>query len=183
MSSISKAALQIVELTPQRYPVFVAHMQRHRAESGVDGFHFMPFAADDPEGPAGVHLDKLEVPFNEPGWERAFVAVEPDTQQIVGHVCIKSGRLRAMLHRCDVGLGVEARYRRQGLGEQLMKVAIAFARRQPMLSWMDLSTFGHNLPAQHLYRKLGFQQVGVLRDRIRIGETSIDDLLMTLSLR
>jgi ribosomal protein S18 acetylase RimI-like enzyme len=179
----SNTAVQIVELTPQIYPAFAGHMRRHRTESGLNGFHFMPFAADDPDSPAGVHLDKLDVPLSEPGWERAFVAVAAESQQIVGHVSIKSGRLRSMLHRCDIGLGVEEKYRRRGLGEALMKTAIAFARQQPMLVWMDLCTFGHNLPAQHLYRKLGFQQVGIMQDRFRIGETSIDDVLMSLPLR
>lgn len=183
MPGSSTGSLQVIELKPQRYPHFVAHMNRHRAESGVNGFHFIPFAADDPDGPAGVHLDKLEVPYTEPGWHRAFVAVTPGMEEIIGHVAIKSGRLRSMLHRCEIGLGVEAPYRRQGLGETLMRTAIAFAQQQPTLEWMDLSTFGTNLPAQQLYRKLGFEEVGLIRDRIRIGETSIDDLLMTLPLR
>jgi RimJ/RimL family protein N-acetyltransferase len=141
----------------------------------------MPFAADDPEGPAGVHLDKLEVPVTEPGWERAFVAMA-GSQQFVGHVCLKSSRLRTMLHRCELGLGVEVAWRGQGLGERLMQTAIEFARRQ-QLHWVHLSTFSHNFPAQALYRKLGFRETGFVRDCFRIDGQSIDDVLMTLQLR
>lgn len=174
---------RIIEVTPENYPGFLAHMSRHRAESGINGFHFMPFAPDDPEGPIGVHVEKLGAPLTEPGWERAFAAVEADSQQIVGHVCIKTGRLRSMLHRCDIGLGVEERFRQRRVGEHLMETAIAFARRQPTLVWMDLCTFAHNLPAQGLYRKLGFRELAVVRDRFRIDTSSIDDVLMTLALR
>src|SRR5690606_22638984 len=137
-----------------------------RAESGRDGFHFMPFAADDPEGPVGVQVDRLRLPLDEPGWGRAFVALEPDSTTVIGHVCIKGGQLRTMQHRCELGLGVEQPYRRQGLGERLMRTAIEFARQQPVLAWLDLSTFRHNLPARQLYEKLGFEEVGMVPDRI-----------------
>jgi GNAT superfamily N-acetyltransferase len=182
MAGSNTFPFRIIEVTPDNYPDFLVHMSRHRAESGIDGFHFMPFAPEEPEGPIGVHVDKLVAPLSEPGWERGFVALESASKAMVGHVCLKSSKLRTALHRCDLGLGVELAWRGRGLGERLMQTAIEFVRQQN-LHWIQLSTFSHNLPAQALYRKLGFREIGFVRDCFRIGEQSIDDVLMALSLR
>ncbi len=50
------------------------------------------------------------------------------------------------------------------------------------LEWIDLKVFAHNTPARSLYRELGFVDIGVVRDRFRIGGQSIDDVIMTLDL-
>ncbi|HTR00530.1 MAG TPA: GNAT family protein, partial [Candidatus Acidoferrum sp.] len=89
--------------------------------------------------------------------------------------------LHAGLHRCQLGIGIEGPWRRQGLGERLMQTAIAFAREQPSLQWISLSTFAGNTAARALYQRLGFVEEGVLRDRFRLGGQVIDDVQMILS--
>jgi RimJ/RimL family protein N-acetyltransferase len=61
-----------------------------------------------------------------------------------------------------------------------MDAAIGFSRDAESLRWLDLRVFAHNARARALYRSLGFEEVGTLRDRFRIGEVSIDDVIMTL---
>ena len=53
----------------------------------------------------------------------------------------------------------------------------------PNLHWVDLRVFANNHAARSLYRSLGFEEVGLLRDRFRIQGVSIDDVLMSRSLR
>jgi len=164
------------DLTP-----FEAHFHRHRAESGRGDHHFMPFAPGDPNGPRGLDPEALRLPLDAPGWQRWFVATVTSEDLIIGHVNLKGDGLRAGLHRCELGIGIERGYRSQGLGRRLMNTAIAYARDEPRLAWVDLRVFGHNAAGRALYGSLGFVEVGTLLDRFRIEGQQIDDVIMTLA--
>ena len=157
-------------------------MLRHRAESGKDGFHFMPFDPADKNGPQGVNLSRLELSLKSPGWQRSFCLIN-DRGDMIGHVHLKGDMLKTISHRCWLELGVEKPWHRQGLGTALCMEAIRYARDVVGVDWIDLYTFAHNTPARNLYARLGFMEVGRLRDRFRIGNLSIDDVQMTLPLR
>ena len=96
---------------------------------------------------------------------------------------LKGDALAAGLHRSELGIGIERSYRGRGLGRQLMQVAIDFALGAATLDWLDLKVFAHNTPARALYRSLGFEEIGTVIDRFRIGGVSVDDVLMTLAVR
>ncbi len=160
---------------------FGAHCGRHRKESGRGEQHFMPFAPDDTDGPKGLNVESLELSLDQPGWQRWFVALNDFDSKIVGHVDLKGDGLRAGLHRCELGIGIERPFRGRGLGERLMEAAIGFARSAESLAWIDLRVFAHNTTGRALYKNLGFTQVGILTDRFRIQGTQIDDVFMTLN--
>lgn len=158
-----------------------AHFRRHLRESGVDGPHFVPYDADDPDAPSGFDPERLSLRLGEPGWQRWFGLFVGGRRRVVGHVDLSGPRLRAGLHRCVLGIGIERPYRGRGLGRELMTTAIAFVRETPTIAWLDLHVFADNAPARRLYRDLGFVEVGELADRFRIGSRSIDDVQMTLN--
>ena len=175
--------LQIRPLTPSDLASYEAHVKRHRGESGRGDFHFWPFEPSDTSGALkGLAADALERPLSEIGWQRCFVAFSADSSSIVADVNLKGDALRTGLHRCELGIGIERPYRNQGLGRRLMATAIEFAVSAQSLRWIDLKVFAHNTPARALYRKLGFVEIAVVRDRFRIGGERIDDVLMTLDL-
>ncbi len=165
-------------LTPVEWARFRAHFKRHRAESGRGDPHFLPFAADDPEGPRGIDLEALDKPLSERGWQRCWVAIAGE--MIVGHVELKGDGLSTGLHRCVLGIGIERPHRGGGLGRRLMTAAIDFARGAPTLAWIDLRVFGHNAAGRALYRDLGFVELGTVADCFRVEGQSIDDVIMTL---
>lgn len=159
----------------------LAHMGRHRAESGTDGdLIFMPFEPCGDAGPRGLDRAAWETPLDQPGWQRWYVALDP-TGTVVGHVDLKGDGLATGLHRCELGIGIERAHRGGGLGRRLMGAALDFARQAPTLAWVDLRVFGHNHRARALYESLGFEHQGTLRDRFRIRGEQIDDDLMALS--
>jgi RimJ/RimL family protein N-acetyltransferase len=174
--------IQIRPWTTASQQALHEHLARHRQESGADGLHFMPFLPDDPAGPRGAHSEKAQLPLNQPGWQRWFCAHDVDAGRIIGHLDLKHDGLRLGMHWCQLGMGIEKAYRSYGLGERLMRGAIAFARDSQQLSCIELSVFGNNLPALALYKKLGFKQSGLLPDRFRIDGQSIDDVNMLLRL-
>ena len=171
-------------LEPGTYDAFAAHFARHSAESGRDGdIHFMPFAPGGEAGPAGVPREPLALGLDQVGWMRCWVAkttAEDGQQEVVGHVDLKSGPLPATAHRCELGIGLERRARHQGLGRQLMLAALQFAQDAERLEWVDLRVFSHNTNARLLYRSLGFEEVGVIDDFVRLEGEHIADVLMTL---
>jgi RimJ/RimL family protein N-acetyltransferase len=175
--------LQILPLHPELYPDFAAHMERHVAESGRSGVHFMPFLAHAADRPVGVTLDKLLLSLNDKGWHRCWVAFNTHMDCIVGHVDLKGSELRTGLHRCQLGLGIEEPWRGQGLGNRLMDTAMAFARAEPQLHWIDLNAFATNLPARALYLRKGFIEVGCIKDRFRLDGQSIDSVQMCLQVK
>ena len=176
-------SIEISALTTENYPGFAAHIRRHCRESGKDGYYFMPFIPDDPDQPKGVEIEKLSLPLNNPHWQRGFVAIDMSSGRTIGHVDLKGERLKTMLHRCELGLGIEEAWRGQELGKKLLQTAIEYARSIQQLEWMDLSTFASNTKAQALYRSMGFEQTCVIREKFRINDVLIDDIGMTLRLK
>ena len=181
----TNVALSIRPLTAVDVPLFDEHFARHRGESGRGDYHFMPFAPNDEDGPKGLDARLFELPLTTPGWQRWWVAWSPDPLssdrgQIVGHVDLKGDHLKAGLHRCELGVGIERDHRGRGLGAELMEVAIEFTRTAENIDWLDLRVFGHNANARALYMKLGFMEIGRVTDCFRIEGESLDDVMMTL---
>ena len=180
MNTETPVNIEILRFSAELDSALDAHMRRHCGESGRDGIHFMPFEPDDPNGPGGISVEKALMPHHEPGWQRWFCARDIRSGDIVGHVDLKQDGLRTGSHRCELGTGVEQAYRGKGVGRRLMNTAIAYARGQSFLHWIDLRVFANNTRAREFYLQLGFVETGVLRDRFRIGGESIDDVLMVL---
>lgn len=180
MSLQPNSAIEIHEVSEQHMPILRAHLARHFAESGRNGFHFMPYAPSDPKGPMGVDAQRIQYPLDTPNWERWFMAFDTQRGEACGHVDLKGYSLRASAHRCVLGIGIEEHCRGMGLGKRLMETAIDFVRQTGTIDWLDLMVFAHNTSARALYSSLGFVESGYNQDMFRIDETSIDDVSMSL---
>lgn len=159
----------------------MAHVARHRTESGKNELPFMPFGRDDPwdrEAARERNRKRWTITPGEPGWGRAWAVF--DDARIVAHVTLQAASLRSATHRATLALGVERSHRRRGYGRRLSEHAIAWARQQPFLDWIDLGVFAHNETARRLYRNLGFEELGVVADRFRVEGVVVDDVAMCL---
>lgn len=162
---------------------FTAHVVRHVRESGVGGAPIFTPAR---------HLDGTEVrasaaarwarALDEPLWGRCFVLL--DGGEIVGHAELRGGRIPAEMHRAGLGMGIERPHTGHGQGRRLLDACLDWARRVAELEHVDLGVFAGNEPAQRLYRRAGFVDVGVRREAFRLEDgRAVDDILMTLDLR
>lgn len=161
---------------------YVHHMIRADADSGAGGVHFTPYGRDetvDVPGAIARERHRWSTPLEVPGWRRAWGWFRADT--LVGHAYLAGGHLRSELHRASLGMGLEHGHRRQGGGRALLEAALAWARAEEALVWVDLGVFAANLPAQALYRRAGFVERGRTPDRFRVDGVSIDDISMSLS--
>jgi len=167
----------------ERLPVVAAHMVRNMREN--DDEPQGPFAPYDPHDPydAAEALEKwqkkLTLPVTDPNFGRMW-GVFDDDGICRGHCDVRAQGLATMGHRVELGIGLERGVRGQGWGRKLMDLCLDFCRAEDRIRWVDLGVFAHNTGARHLYEQLGFETVGVVKERFIIGGRPVDDVTMTL---
>ena len=161
----------------------VEHDLRHMREPGFNNLPAHPFPTDYQWNKEKMIEDKLKSwpkEVTELQWARSFIMIDKDL--IVGHLNLKN-LFEGSLHRAQLGMGIEAAYRGSGHGKNLLDFAIAWAREQKSLEWIDLSVFSHNLPARKLYASKGFEEIALMKDRVRVNGLSIDDIFMSMKIK
>jgi ribosomal protein S18 acetylase RimI-like enzyme len=138
-----------------------------------------PWVAAEREAPFRVGL---HTPIGQPRWRRVWSAVDA-RDAIVGHVDLRAHADAGTSHRALLGMGVHRAHRRQGLGRRLVEFVTAWAQQDTTLAWIDLDFLAGNLPAERLYRAVGFEEVGTIRDMFRIDGQSVDNVSMTKRIR
>jgi len=90
-----------------------------------------------------------------------FLAVEQDTHQPVGFTQLypKYSSIRLSKNWILNDLYVDETYRKQGIGEKLIKTAMDFAKVNGS-TFVQLETAVDNFNAQHLYESIGFIKQG-----------------------
>jgi RimJ/RimL family protein N-acetyltransferase len=82
-------------------------------------------------------------------------------------------------HSGVLGMGLLPEWRGQGHGRALIAATLDAARRFG-LTRIELTVYADNVRAIALYRSVGFQQEGVLKDAALIDGVYLDSLLMAL---
>ena len=148
-----------------------AYLNDHLADNGKGGTPlFQPMARSEsrlpPEKEAGF-ITGLGTPVGDPGWRRVWLAFDA-AGAIAGHVDLRARPERPAAHRALLGMGVHRAHRRQGLGARLIDTAMAWAREQAGIDWIDLEVLSSNRVARDLYARSGFALVGEIPDMFRI---------------
>ncbi|MGZ3772006.1 MAG: N-acetyltransferase family protein [Bdellovibrio sp.] len=160
------------------------HCIYNLAEKGIGNIFVHPYPAnycpEFSEFTSNIKNKWTGEPFS-PNWEIAWVAIVDG--KIVGHLNMRCGGIEALVHRMKLGMGIETKYRSTGIGTQLLKAAVDWAKSQNKISWIDLSVFENNYAARSLYKKFGFKETYLIEDALRIENESINDVQMTLKLK
>jgi RimJ/RimL family protein N-acetyltransferase len=161
---------------------FARHLVEHMAESGRGGApHFAPSRSLARDEVRAAALGRWAKRLDEPFWGRAFLLCAGE--QVVGHLELRGGRIPAEMHRATLGMGIGQAFVGQGHGRRLIQAAIAWARDEARLSWIDLGVFAHNERAHQLYQRLGFIEQGKREDAFRIDAgIAVTDIQMSLRL-
>jgi RimJ/RimL family protein N-acetyltransferase len=98
---------------------------------------------------------------------------------LAGRLSISRDPHPSSLHVADLGLMVDAGYRRRGIGAALLVAAEAWARSAGVTK-LELHVFPHNTPAIALYDKHGYEREGYRRRHYRRPEGEfVDTILMS----
>lgn len=102
--------------------------------------------------------------------------------EMVGGASIEPKRGRQS-HVVAYGIFIKDGFRNLGIGTQLTKALIEIARQRGF-KVMELSVFASNPRAFQVYKKCGFQEVGKIKEGIRLPDgTYTDKIIMTLNLK
>ncbi len=138
----------------------------------VDGTMVARIAALDRLNHAPDPISEEELRAQLENLNASYIAAVSDSGELLGYaglqVVLDEGYL--------VNLTVKERYRRQGLGTELVNVFLRFG--QVNLSFLTLTCRASHHGVQTFFRKLGFESVGVRSDFF--GEPDEDGTLMTL---
>jgi len=89
----------------------------------------------------------------------AAVFVAEDDGRLVARLSLSRDPHPASRHVADLGLMVDAAYRRRGIGRTLLEEAVVWARAAGIRK-LELHVFPWNEPALHLYESFGFEREG-----------------------
>jgi len=107
------------------------------------------------------------------------VALKED--YVIGWCDIVPGSIEGLTHRGTLGMGVHKDYRRQGIGERLLKRTIDEAKIRG-IECVELEVFASNTPAICLYEKLGFVREGLKNNARKLDNVYDDIVIMALFL-
>lgn len=172
----------IVQVHARDISAFSAHLIRQARESGKDGAPATHFYAEGEFPPADHETEQIkgwQAGIGSPGWIRSWAARVGST--FVGHLTLRGPRLKASMHRADLGMGVELAHQGKGAGTRLLRCAIDWARTEPGLQWIDLGVFSDNERALRLYEKHGFKIWGQLPAAFIIDHREVTAVHMTLA--
>lgn len=161
---------------------FARYLVEHLAESGrEDSAHFAPSRSLSRSDIRAVAQSRWARGLDEALWARGFLLWMGE--RVAGHLELRGGRIPAEMHRATLGMGVLRRHTGQGHGRRLIEAAVAWARDDARLAWIDLGVFANNARARALYVRMGFVEQGLRPDAFRIdAEIAVDDVLMALDL-
>jgi RimJ/RimL family protein N-acetyltransferase len=106
-----------------------------------------------------------------------YVAVAEE--RVVGWCDVFAHWAYALRHVGTLGMGVQADYRRQGLGERLLRATVEHALRNGIYR-IALEARADNAAAIRLYEKVGFRHEARTRSALRFDEVFYDGVQMAL---
>ena len=98
-------------------------------------------------------------------------------ERIIGWCRVFAGPFPKTGHVADVGIGLLAPYRGQGIGAALMEHAIAWAIARGFEK-LTADTFDDNARARALFRKMGFVESGARHRQYKINGIYRDQILL-----
>ena len=105
-----------------------------------------------------------------------YVAVS-DGGEVVGRLSIARDQHPASAHVADLGLMVDAGWRRRGIGTGLLRAAVDWARERGVQK-LELHVFPYNEAAIALYERFGFAREGYRKRHYRRPDGYVDAILM-----
>jgi RimJ/RimL family protein N-acetyltransferase len=115
--------------------------------------------------------------------EICIVAVHPELKgplNILGQCEVSNSEWDAATHIGKLGVIVNSDFRNMGIGYHLIDFAIRESKRINRKEKITLSTFTENKRALHLYKKMGFRNVGIRRKQFYMNSKYYDEVLMEL---
>lgn len=115
--------------------------------------------------------------------ENSLLLVAEHEDEIIGNIDLTGNRRKIMEHTAVIGMGMLKEWRNSGLGTALLQLTIEWAKENEILELIWLQVYTENKLGLNLYRKMGFEENGIMKDFFKHGEKYFDNLTMTMSVK
>lgn len=171
--------------TSNDWPAFFSYLDNHLSDNGKPGQSlFQPLSQSESclnEGLKGRFINGMKQNIGQPGWRRLWLAIDPQGN-IAGHIDIRGHAENHTGHRALLGMGVDRRVRKQGLGAKLLVSMTDWVSQHTAIDYIDLWVLSNNKAAIRLYQRCGFIKQGEMNDMFRIEGQSVSYTLMCKTL-
>lgn len=104
------------------------------------------------------------------------VAQDTESERILGLYILHPNNVGRCGHICNASYGVSADSRGLHIGERLVKDCMKRAKEQEFRLLQFNAVVASNIHARHLYERLGFEQLGIIRGGFRMPDGSYEDI-------
>lgn len=112
--------------------------------------------------------------------DNSLLLVAEYNGEIIGNIDLTGNRRKVMEHTAVIGMGMLKEWRGSGLGTHLLRLTIEWAKRHPVLELIWLQVYTENELGVHLYRKMGFEEKGIIKNFFKHDLGYFDNLTMSL---
>lgn len=112
--------------------------------------------------------------------ENSLLIIAELEGQIIGNLDITGNSRIMMQHTAMIGMGMLSEWRNFGLGTELMKYAIEWAKENPILELLWLQVYTENVLGYNLYKKMEFTENGIIKNYFKRNGKYYDNLTMSL---
>ncbi|GKU27495.1 GNAT family N-acetyltransferase [Clostridium folliculivorans] len=110
--------------------------------------------------------------------DNAILLVATLDDKIVGNLSFRAGSSKKFQHVGEFGVQVLKDYWNLGIGKELVKYLINWARENETIYKISLRVRADNKSAIHLYKTLGFMEEGILKGEMKCNGIMYDLIYM-----
>ncbi len=111
--------------------------------------------------------------------ENSLLLVAEHDHQIIGNIDLTGSPRKRMRHTGMIGMGILEEWRNSGLGTHLIQEMTRWATNNPILETIWLEVYAANKAGRRIYEQAGFQEIGIVPDFFKNGDTYCDKVIMS----
>jgi len=115
--------------------------------------------------------------------ENSLLLVAECDNEIIGNIDLTGNRRKIMEHTAVIGMGMLKEWRNYGLGTTLLKLTIEWAKENPILELIWLQVYTENELGLNLYRKMGFEENGIMKNYFKQDNKYFHNLTMSMNVK
>jgi RimJ/RimL family protein N-acetyltransferase len=127
--------------------------------------------------PGESTVNRIKALIQQQVTNRCLILVGDSHGDIVGVLGFIGGVFTKISHVVEIGMVIKRDSRNAGLGSTLLREGISWARKKGFYR-LELGVLATNEQAISLYKKFGFQQEGLRKNRFHIDGAWVDEILM-----
>lgn len=98
--------------------------------------------------------------------------------ELIGNIDLTGSKRSKMYHTGMIGMGIKENWRNQGLGKILIECVIDWAKKKSEIEIVWLDVYSSNEIGFNLYKNMGFEVSGIIKDFFKVGQNYINKVQM-----